>query len=324
MDEGEEDDPGDPSLICPVCGVSTYLGAVIECTNCELWFHCGCVGVRETDDVVQNPDVAYFCPTCIRAKREAQAKKKAKRTSPRTEEESRPRLKLKISLSKERPPEIVQNGSAPVEVHDDEEEEERKFLEAADAGDYEGMRDRELESVRNPKFRTARQKALAGVEGGVGHVALDYGYKNKEETEETLRQKEVKSRQRKAAQDVKREAEKRETVEKLLNKKKGEGGEADVVKEDQNQKRDGRKEAPVFRYRLTAEVRQIEFPAGYVFPVWLPPKRPLPPVVCVVDGCENPKKYCCSKTGRPVCSLACYKKNIEMQLEVPLKMRKVS
>lgn len=31
--------------------------------------------------------------------------------------------------------------------------------------------------------------------------------------------------------------------------------------------------------------------------------------MCGVDGCENPKKYSCSKTGLPLCSLQCYKAN---------------
>ena len=31
---------------------------------------------------------------------------------------------------------------------------------------------------------------------------------------------------------------------------------------------------------------------------------------CGVDSCQNAKKYSCSKTGVPLCSLECYKKNI--------------
>jgi INO80 complex subunit B len=40
--------------------------------------------------------------------------------------------------------------------------------------------------------------------------------------------------------------------------------------------------------------------------------RKLTPVVvrCGVEGCTNMKKYCCSRTGMPLCSLECYHKNI--------------
>lgn len=31
--------------------------------------------------------------------------------------------------------------------------------------------------------------------------------------------------------------------------------------------------------------------------------------ICGVEGCENPKKYSCSQTGLPLCSLQCYKAN---------------
>jgi len=37
----------------------------------------------------------------------------------------------------------------------------------------------------------------------------------------------------------------------------------------------------------------------------------LPPAqnMCGVDGCENPRKYSCSRTGVPLCSLQCYNAN---------------
>ena len=37
-----------------------------------------------------------------------------------------------------------------------------------------------------------------------------------------------------------------------------------------------------------------------------PPTREL----CAADGCGNEKKYSCSKTGVPLCSLHCYKMNM--------------
>ena len=41
-------------------------------------------------------------------------------------------------------------------------------------------------------------------------------------------------------------------------------------------------------------------------------RPPKPVVLCGVDGCSNPKKYACSKTNTPLCSLACYKKNMAL------------
>lgn len=38
--------------------------------------------------------------------------------------------------------------------------------------------------------------------------------------------------------------------------------------------------------------------------------RPKPVVLCGVAGCENPKRYSCSKTRIPLCSLECYRKNL--------------
>ena len=31
-------------------------------------------------------------------------------------------------------------------------------------------------------------------------------------------------------------------------------------------------------------------------------------VLCAVEGCDNMKRYSCSKTNLPLCSLECYKK----------------
>ena len=31
-----------------------------------------------------------------------------------------------------------------------------------------------------------------------------------------------------------------------------------------------------------------------------------------MEGCGKPKKYACSKTNIPLCSLACYKKNMAL------------
>lgn len=44
-----------------------------------------------------------------------------------------------------------------------------------------------------------------------------------------------------------------------------------------------------------------------IFNCCRPPKQA---ISCGVGGCTNQKKYSCSKTGTPLCSLDCYKKNL--------------
>jgi len=57
----------------------------------------------------------------------------------------------------------------------------------------------------------------------------------------------------------------------------------------------------------------VTFPPGMDIPLKKSTVAPKPPgpVKCGVKGCPNMKKYACSKTKIPLCSLACYKKNLE-------------
>ena len=49
----------------------------------------------------------------------------------------------------------------------------------------------------------------------------------------------------------------------------------------------------------------------YLEIIWFcrPPKQR---ASCGVSGCRNQKKYSCSRTGVPLCSLDCYKKNLSL------------
>ncbi|XP_046680477.1 INO80 complex subunit B-like [Homalodisca vitripennis] len=49
----------------------------------------------------------------------------------------------------------------------------------------------------------------------------------------------------------------------------------------------------------------VDFPLAAVRSVGPPPAK-----LCGVQGCTNLKRYSCSKTGVPLCSLQCYRKNI--------------
>lgn len=53
----------------------------------------------------------------------------------------------------------------------------------------------------------------------------------------------------------------------------------------------------------------VNLPAGVVFPVAPTPRRQYPPAPpkCTVDGCPERKRYADSTSGRPLCSLKCFK-----------------
>lgn len=76
--------------------------------------------------------------------------------------------------------------------------------------------------------------------------------------------------------------------------------------------RSGKKaDTPKVTYINNSSGISISVPPGVEFPlepqrVDKPPARPR----CAVKGCRNEKKYACSKTGLPLCSLQCYKKNL--------------
>ncbi|KAK2177807.1 hypothetical protein NP493_577g00005 [Ridgeia piscesae] len=75
-------------------------------------------------------------------------------------------------------------------------------------------------------------------------------------------------------------------------------------------------QAPAVRYINSQHVISISLPPGLSFPMQQqvslgPPK---PAVKCGVPGCDSNKRYTCAKTGIPLCSLACYKKNLSLRL----------
>ena len=75
--------------------------------------------------------------------------------------------------------------------------------------------------------------------------------------------------------------------------------------------RAGRKaDTPKVTYVCNENGISVSLPAGIPFPIEAqrvdkPPSKPK----CGVKGCRNERKYSCSKTGIPLCSLQCYKKN---------------
>ena len=76
-------------------------------------------------------------------------------------------------------------------------------------------------------------------------------------------------------------------------------------------KRQAGHNVPKWTYKINADGPTLSVPVGADYPV-NPTKISTPPptIKCSVSECPNSKRYNCSKTGKPICSLACYNKNL--------------
>ncbi|XP_076674801.1 INO80 complex subunit B isoform X2 [Andrena cerasifolii] len=191
--------------------------------------------------------------------------------------------------------------------------EEERWLDAIESGKLEEVDD-ELKKIKpkDPKLMTARQRAMferkTDTEPNPGVeqlMSLPTGYKEKVMTAEAIQKAALKSLKRKQLADEKREKDKKKTMERLL--KKQESKASKVISKGKPSKR----QVPLITYRLTLEKSSISLPPGENFPLQTTHGRnPPPQILCGVNHCKNPKKYSCSKTGVPLCSLECYKTNL--------------
>ncbi|GFV93529.1 INO80 complex subunit B [Trichonephila clavipes] len=183
-------------------------------------------------------------------------------------------------------------------------DEEEAWLAALEAGRLEEV-DEELRRMKDPNLMTARQRSLLESKA----------QKEKEDatpvvtetvvlSEEMIQKKIIKARKRKEQAEEKLQKDKKQTLERLLKKSDAKPrGVKKVVK---------KADVPRMRY-IDSETKgcSISVPSGFNYPLKAQvAKEPPPPVLCGVKGCENRKKYSCSKTGVPLCSLNCYKKNM--------------
>ncbi|XP_046389781.1 INO80 complex subunit B [Ischnura elegans] len=190
--------------------------------------------------------------------------------------------------------------------------EEERWLDAIESGKLEEVDD-ELKKIKNPKLMTARQRAMFEKKtdkepspGGEQLLALPTGYKEVVVTEEMLRQRAVKLQKRKQLMEEKREKDKKKTMDRLLRKQ-----DSKTSKVGRPKVFSVRKHIPRLRYLMTVSGYSLSMPQGMDFPLKaLTVEDPPKPVACAVDGCFNLKKYNCSKTGLPLCSIECYKKNL--------------
>lgn len=222
--------------------------------------------------------------------------------------------------------------------HDDTSSDEERWLAAIETGKLEEVDD-ELKKIKpkDPKLMTARQRAMYekndgkdlsptktrksmpsstmvdGVQANIsssGQLLLalpNFKHKEKEKqplTAEDIERSKEKAQKRKALADEKREKDKKKTMERLLKKQ-----DSKMVKS--TKMRPVKQQLPVISYRNTAEKITLSFPLNIEFPQRKPPIEPPKPVLCGISGCKNTKRYSCSKTNVPLCSLECYKKNVE-------------
>ncbi|CAH0604779.1 unnamed protein product [Chrysodeixis includens] len=191
--------------------------------------------------------------------------------------------------------------------------EEERWLDAIKSGKLEEV-DEELKKIKpkDPKMMTARQRAMyeRGTDketspGGEVLLALPSGYKEKVMTEEAIQKAALKSQKRKQLADEKREKDKKKTMDRLL--KKQESKNLKYMSKGKPTK----KLEPMIVYKNSNNEISLSLPPGVPFPLEAkaaidPPK----PVKCGAKGCDNLKRYNCSKTGIPLCSLECYKTNL--------------
>jgi len=192
-------------------------------------------------------------------------------------------------------------------------QEENRWLQALESGDLDdkgGLKKspRKLTSRQKAALEeraNAEQRAAAELEAGV--VQSEAQHVQAEQNQELLAKRQEASRRRKLIAEKQKEQVKQATVQKLLAKQ----ASSKVMKQSkQHTMRTldaGVVPRPWIRhYSKGTEVGVTMF-RGAVFPMeaqgsptYPPPKEP-----CSV--CAKPKRYNCSATNKPLCSLACYK-----------------
>lgn len=189
--------------------------------------------------------------------------------------------------------------------------EEERWLDAIESGKLEQVDD-ELKKIKDPKLMTARQRAM--YERSIDKEqtltidalqALPTGYKEKILTAEAIQKAAIKSQKRKQLADEKREKDKKKTMDRLLKKQ-----ETKTIKVNKN--KPIKVAVPLISYRdSTDDGPFLTFPAldEYSVRACGPIEAPKP-IFCAVCT-TNTKRYSCAKTNAPLCSLKCYKINIE-------------
>ncbi|XP_071789414.1 INO80 complex subunit B-like [Asterias amurensis] len=199
-----------------------------------------------------------------------------------------------------------QDQTPPASQHGSENpDEDEAWLDALEAGQLDAYG--EIKRVKDPSLLTARQRAMLhgmSAEEEKQLLQLPSGAKPLEMTEEMLEKKAEKAQKRRAQAHKKVEEHKKQTIARLLKKQDSK------LKGMRARLRRGA-DAPRIHYVSNVHRITISFPPGRQYPLEKQSAQPPKPVaLCGASGCSNPKRYSCSKTGVPLCSLECYKKNL--------------
>ncbi|KAM9330222.1 INO80 complex subunit B [Gastrophryne carolinensis] len=196
---------------------------------------------------------------------------------------------------------------SPAGPPESEQDEESRWLDALEKGDLDvnGDLKREIDET----LLTARQKALLQKQQAPAlplYPPAVYAQPAPELSQEMLVKREEKARKRRLQAAKKAEESKKQTIERLTKTSKSRGAKPG------HGRRGRAPPCPTIRYQHSAGGITISYPTGVPFPEPQEPRPALPaPQLCGVPGCSNRKKYSCSKTGIPLCSLECYRLNLQ-------------
>jgi len=156
----------------------------------------------------------------------------------------------------------------------------------------------------SPKNLTVRQRCkLEGVDSDDNLLSLNFGGKRKSETKENLAEKALKAQKRRNQESEKKEKMKKKTMDTLLKKKDKKISNLIKVEKPNNDN------FPKISYVQNTWSTSLTFPSSWEYPLKSQSEaEPPKPVSCCI--CSTHKKYNCSKTGQPLCSLECYKINL--------------
>ncbi|XP_049640323.1 LOW QUALITY PROTEIN: INO80 complex subunit B [Suncus etruscus] len=203
-----------------------------------------------------------------------------------------------------------------------EEEEEQRWLDALEKGELDDNGD--LKKEINERLLTARQRALLQKARSQASPRLPLpmawgGCRRRALTEEMLLKREERARKRRLQAARRAEEHKNQTIERLTKTAapSGRGGRGAA----RGERRGGRAAAPAptVRYCSGAQGATLSFPPGVPAPAPLGPRTcPAGPAPrCSVPGCPHPRRYACSRTGQALCSLQCYRINLQLRLGGP-------
>jgi len=236
-----------------------------------------------------------------------------------SEQEPQPAIKLTIKIAgntvgmksfsvSEAEQNTSTNNDYFSEHSDDDDNDETMWLEALESGQLDD--NGSIRRHQSTCHLTARQLALVqGQKDDELTVSSTAATTIISLNADQLKRRQLHAVKRRERAQLKTEKDKKETVERLLKKQ-----DSKCKTHNKFSNRDSFQSK--FVYVNNQSTISISFPAGLAFPLEQQNAVSLTAStvkkLCGVEGCSNARKYCCSVTGIPLCSLLCYQRNIAM------------